>query len=186
VIAPALGQRTPITKMVPAYSSMPGSRRTRPVRPACCCACRIPGTGACGFAGRRALAANSTRFRVEYYVVQEGYAYASQNKGVLNLKLTHVGRSSGLPLNPASGRLRALLRQRPGTAVHPLAPLLIAAANWARQGVRPLRESASLHLCGRYVERRYQVRRAIETAAELFDGAWTGRVPSSMPAGPIC
>jgi len=73
------------------YSSMRGSRATRLAKPASCCACRTPGNGRLVVAG-----ASGTRSEFngdfawsDYVRSSRATAYASQNKGVLNLHLTH-------------------------------------------------------------------------------------------------
>ena len=118
------------------------------------------------------------------YVVQKGYAYASQNKGVLNLKL--VSLSSPTP--PAADPTPCRLNPATGVWVHfydndPLKPFtqwtqyMIEGAQLARTAVKgaynhfPARTYAVGTSNG-----GYQVRRAIEEAPDLFDGGvdWEG------------
>ena len=104
VIAPVAGQRTPITKAVPGIQldARIAADPTGQAR----FLLRLPDS----WNGRLVVAgASGTRsefngdFAWSDYVVQEGYAYASQNKGVLNLKLTTSADPLGCRLNPASG-----------------------------------------------------------------------------------
>ncbi len=126
------------------------------------------------------------------YVVQKGYAYASQNKGVLNFSLAGVSASP-----PASDPLACRLNPASPVWVHfydldPAKPFtdwqgrIVQAAALARDGVKAG--------YGRYPRRTYavgtsnggyQVRRAIEEAPDLFDGGvdWEGTFVS--PAGGI-
>src|SRR5262249_58551331 len=99
VIAPSAGKRTPITKAVPGVQ-VAGYIAGDPTGQARFLL-RLPDD----WNGRLVVAgASGTRseFNGDYawsdYVIQKGYAYASQNKGVLNLRLA-------LPfgLNPPHG-----------------------------------------------------------------------------------
>ena len=124
------------------------------------------------------------------YVVQKGYAYASQNKGVLNLKITSL--DSATPPTPLSCRLKpdskiwveffdndAVLEPRhiPSKPFTQWTQYLIEATGLAKQAVKarynhfPRRTYAVGTSNG-----GYQVRRALETAPELFDGGvdWEG------------
>src|SRR5262249_6887055 len=104
VISPNPPNRTPITKAVPGIqldariaSDPQGQARFL---------LRLPND----WSGRLVVAgASGTRsefngdFAWSDYVVQKGYAYASQNKGVLNLFLTTSSDPLGCRLNPSSG-----------------------------------------------------------------------------------
>ena len=117
------------------------------------------------------------------YVIQKGYAYASQNKGVLNLKVAGV---SATP--PATDPTPCRLNPLSPVWVHfydndPLKPFtqwtqyMIEAAQLARISLKgaynhyPTRTYAVGTSNG-----GYQVRRAIEEAPDLFDGGvdWEG------------
>ena len=112
------------------------------------------------------------------YVVQKGYAYASQNKGVLNLRSRPPPirwRAGSIPLPP---RVRALLRQRSRPALHAL-----GAIHGQGGGTRTRRREGGLRPVGRAFTYAvgtsnggYQVRRAVEIAPKLFDGGvdWEG------------
>src|SRR5689334_12156971 len=104
VIAPSAGKRTPITKAVPGVQ-INGYIAGDPTGEARFLL-RLPDD----WNGRLVVAgASGTRsefngdFAWSDYVVQKGYAYASQNKGVLNFQLTTAADPLGCRLNPASG-----------------------------------------------------------------------------------
>ena len=111
------------------------------------------------------------------YVLQKGYAYASQNKGVLNLRFTTAADPQGCRLNPASSLYVAFYDNDPGQPFTRWREFCIDAARIAKAGVRahyragPRRTYAVGTSNG-----GYQVRRAIETAPDLFDGGvdWEG------------
>jgi hypothetical protein len=125
------------------------------------------------------------------YVLQQGYAYASQNKGVLNFHLTDPDpalAAPGKPSDPLACRLAPFPAGLANFWVHfydldPQKPFwewqfrIVEAAAIAREGVRAA--------YGKSPERTYavgtsnggyQVRRAIELAPGLFDGGvdWEG------------
>src|SRR4051812_1041568 len=104
VIAPSAAKRTPITKAVPGVqlNARIASDPTGEAR----FLLRLPND----WNGRLVVAgASGTRsefngdFAWSDYVVQQGYAYASQNKGVLNLKIASF--SSATPPEPLACRL---------------------------------------------------------------------------------
>jgi pimeloyl-ACP methyl ester carboxylesterase len=118
------------------------------------------------------------------YVLQKGYAYASQNKGVLNLKVANIGS----PTPPASDPVACRFNPSTPFWIHfydnePLKPFtqwtqyMIEAAQLARLATKaaynhyPTRTYAVGTSNG-----GYQVRRAIEEAPDLFDGGvdWEG------------
>src|SRR5499427_2750210 len=116
------------------------------------------------------------------YVVQEGYAYVSQNKGILNLFV--AAPNSPTPpeplacrLNPTSAFWVHFYANDPATPFTRWTPFMIEAtriggnALSAHYGRRPRRTYAVGTSNG-----GYQVRRAIETAPELYDGGvdWEG------------
>jgi hypothetical protein len=117
------------------------------------------------------------------YVVQKGYAYASQNKGILNLRIVAVSVTP-----PASDPLACRLNPSSPVWVHffdddPEKPFtewqsrIVQAARLAREGLK----GATKHY-PRYTfavgtsNGGYQVRRALEEAPDLFDGGvdWEG------------
>ena len=178
VIAPAIGQRTPITKAVPGLQldARIASDPTGQAR----FLLRLPDS----WNGRLVVAgASGTRseFNGDYawsdYVVQQGYAYASQNKGVLNLHLTVATDPLGCRLNPSLAVYVHFYDNDPGQQFTRWRHYMIAAAKLARAGVeaRYGHEPRYTYAVGTS-NGGYQVRRAIETAPELFDGGvdWEG------------
>ena len=116
------------------------------------------------------------------YVVQKGYAYVSQNKGVLNFFVASFNSPTppeplACRLNPASTVWVHFYDNDPATPFTRWTPSIVEATGI---GGRAL----SLHY-GRHPQRTYavgtsnggyQVRRALETAPELYDGGidWEG------------
>jgi Tannase and feruloyl esterase len=119
------------------------------------------------------------------FVLQKGYAYASQNKGMGNLVVTTAADPQGCPLRPVTDI-------PPGTAANPLlyfflldrsnqmrewgqrinqAALIAKAAIEAHYGRKPGRTYAMGVSNG-----GYQVRKAIEDHPQTFDGGvdWEG------------
>jgi len=109
--------------------------------------------------------------------VQKGYAYASQNKGVLNLQLSTAADPLACRLAPTVPVFVHFYDNDPGQPFTRWAEFMIKAAELAREGVkagygRPPRFTYAVGTSNG----GYQVRRAIETAPELFDGGvdWEG------------
>jgi hypothetical protein len=118
------------------------------------------------------------------YVLSKGYAYASQNKGVLNLYLVSLASAT----QPSSDPLACRLNPDSQTWVHfydndPQTPFLI----WAKYMVftTSFAQATARAAYGRYPQRTYavgtsnggyQVRRAIEMFPAMFDGGvdWEG------------
>src|SRR6266508_1039143 len=184
VIAPSAAHRTPITKTVPGLqlNARIASDPTGQAR----FLLRLPDdwNGDLVVAG-----ASGTRsefngdFAWSDYVVQQGYAYASQNKGVLNFFL--VTLSSPTPpadplacrLNPASSVWVHFYDDEPGQPFTRWADFMVEAARLARRGVEAGYGQSPRHTFAVGTSNGgYQVRRAIETAPELFDGGvdWEG------------
>src|SRR4051794_36597692 len=69
------------------------------------------------------------------YVVQKGYAYASQNKGVLNFQLTTAADPQGCRLNPASTTYVNFYDDGANQSFARWAETMIKAGHLARQGV---------------------------------------------------
>jgi len=185
VIAPSAGKRTPIVKAVPGIQLN----------------ARIAGdpTGQARFLLRlpndwngRLVVAGASGTRSEFngdfawsdYVVQKGYAYASQNKGVLNLFIASL--NSATPPEPLACRLNPttlslvwvhFFDNDPGQPFTRWGEFMIRAAQLARDGVKA---AYGHHPRFTYAvgtsNGGYQVRRAIESAPELFDGGvdWEG------------
>src|SRR6266513_771377 len=184
VIAPSAGKRTPITKTVPGLqlNARIASDPTGQAR----FLLRLPND----WNGRLVVAgASGTRsefngdFAWSDYVVQKGYAYASQNKGVLNLFI--VALNSATPpadplacrLNPASSIWVHFYDNDPGQPFTRWTETMIKAARLARDGVNAGYGQAPRHTYAVGTSNGgYQVRRAIESAPQLFDGGvdWEG------------
>jgi 3HB-oligomer hydrolase (3HBOH) len=178
VIAPSAGKRTPITKAVPGLqldariaSDPQGQARFL---------LRLPND----WNGRLVVAgASGTRsefngdFAWSDYVVQKGYAYASQNKGVLNLFLSTAADLLACRLNPDSATFVHFFDNDPGQSFTRWAEFMVKAAELARDGVRAGygRPPAFTYAVGTS-NGGYQVRRAVEIAPKLFDGGvdWEG------------
>jgi len=178
VISPAVGDRTPITKKVPgiqlnAYIASDPTGQARFLL-------RLPND----WNGRLVVAgASGTRsefngdFAWSDYVVQKGYAYASQNKGVLNLQLSTAADPLACRLNPASGVFVRFYDNEDGQPFTRWAEYMVKAADLARNGVKAGygRWPAFTYAVGTS-NGGYQVRRAVEIAPKLFDGGvdWEG------------
>src|SRR5260221_1447116 len=183
VIAPVAGKRTPITKAVPGLQ-LNARIASDPIGQARFLL-RLPND----WNGRLVVAgASGTRsefngdFAWSDYVVQQGYAYASQNKGVLNLSIVTLAPPPpadplACRLNPASPVFVHFFDNDPGQPFTRWAEFMIKAAELARDGVK-----AGYGHSPRYTyavgtsNGGYQVRRAVELAPELFDGGvdWEG------------
>ena len=111
------------------------------------------------------------------YVLQQGYAYVSQNKGVLNFYVTKADDPLGCRVNPSSTTFVHFYDDDPGQPFTRWTDIMIEATRIGKNAV-----TANY---GRYPSRTYavgtsnggyQVRRALETAPELFDGGvdWEG------------
>jgi hypothetical protein len=178
VIAPSAARRPPITRAVPGIQIE----------------ARIAGdpTGEARFLlrlpddwNRRLVVAGASGTRSEFngdfawsdYVVQKGYAYASQNKGVWNLFLTASTDPLACRLNPASPLYVHFYDNDPEQTFTRWARFMAEAAQIARRGVH-LRYGHG----PRYTyavgtsNGGYQVRRAVESYPALFDGGvdWEG------------
>jgi hypothetical protein len=178
VISPNPPNRTPITRVVPGIQldARVADDPTGEAR----FLLRLPDD----WNGRLVVAgASGTRsefngdFAWSDYVVQKGYAYASQNKGVLNLRLTTSADPLGCRLNPASPVFVHFFDNDPGHPFTDWAPRMTQAAVLARDGVRANygRSPRKTFAVGTS-NGGYQVRRAVESAPGLFDGGvdWEG------------
>src|SRR6516162_1898195 len=189
VISPSPPNRTPITKTVPGIQldariadDPAGEGRIL---------IRLPDQ----WNGKLVVAgASGTRsefngdFAWSDYVVQKGYAYVSQNKGILNLFVAAPNSSTSpeplaCRLNPTSTFWVHFYDNDPDTSFTRWTPFMIEAtriggnALSAHYGSRPRRTYAVGTSNG-----GYQVRRAIETAPELYDGGvdWEGTYVDPM------
>ena len=177
-ISPSAAKRAPITKVVPGIQ-LDGRIASDPTGQARFLL-RLPQD----WNGRLVVAgASGTRsefngdFSWSDYVVQKGYAYASQNKGVLNLQLSTSADPLGCRLNPASTTFVDFYDNGPDQQFSRWTEYMLKAARLARQGVISHygRQARFVYAVGTS-NGGYQVRRAIETAPELFDGGvdWEG------------
>jgi len=185
VISPDPPNRTPISRQVPGLQlqARVAGDPTGQAR----FLLRVPD----GWNGRLVVAgASGTRsefngdFAWSDYVVQKGYAYASQNKGVYNLRI--VSLSSPTP--PAGDPLACRLNPSSPIWVHffdndanqPFTrwgPAIVTAAGIARDALVALEGKPPRHTYAVGTSNGgYQVRRAIETAPQVFDGGvdWEG------------
>jgi len=180
VIAPDALNRTPITKAMPGVqinariaSDSQGEARFL---------LRLPDD----WNGRLVVAgASGTRsefngdFAWSDYVVQKGYAYASQNKGILNLYFPATGSADPLAcrLNPSSTLFVHFYDNDPGQEFSRWAGFMAEAARLARRGLDAHygREPRRTYAVGTS-NGGYQVRKAVESYPGLFDGGvdWEG------------
>ena len=186
VIAPVAGLRTPITGAVPGVQLD----------------ARIAGdpTGEGRFLIRlpddwngRLVVAGASGTRSEFngdfawsdYVVQKGYAYASQNKGVLNLQLSTSADPLGCRLNPSSTIYVHFYDNDPGQLFTRWAHFMAEGARLGRFAVQAHYGAPASHTYAVGTSNGgYQVRRAVESYPYLFDGGvdWEGTfVSESAP-----
>src|SRR5580765_2551256 len=111
------------------------------------------------------------------FVVQKGYAYASQNKGVLNLQLSTAADPLACRLNPDTPVFVRFFDNEAGQPFTRWTEFMIRAGQIARDGVKaaygpPPRYTYAVGTSNG----GYQVRRAIEEAPHVFDGGvdWEG------------
>ena len=178
VIAPPAGFRTPISKAVPGIQIQ--ARIANDPLGEARILIRLPDD----WNGKMVVAgASGTRsefngdFAWSDYVVQKGYAYVSQNKGIYNLFLSTAADPLACRLNPASGVFVHFYDNDPAAVFTRWNEVMLGATEIGRSAVefrygrRPGRTYAVGTSNG-----GYQVRRAMETAPELFDGGvdWEG------------
>jgi hypothetical protein len=178
VIAPSAGKRTPITRAVPGVQL--NARIASDPQGQARFLLRLPND----WNGRLVVAgASGTRsefngdFAWSDYVVQKGYAYASQNKGVLNLQLSTAADPLACRLAPTVPVFVHFYDNDPGQPFTRWAEFMIKAAELGREGVKAAygRHARFTYAVGTS-NGGYQVRRAVESAPELFDGGvdWEG------------
>jgi hypothetical protein len=186
-ISPPAGAHTPITKAVPGLQI--GARIASDPLGEARIVIRLPDDW-----NGRMVVAGASGTRSEYngdfawsdYVVQKGYAYVSQNKGVYNLFITALppvllpsppSDPLSCRLNPASGIYVHFYDNDPGQEFTRWNQFMLEATVIGRTalGFRYGRPPARTYAVGTS-NGGYQVRRAIETAPDLFDGGvdWEG------------
>jgi hypothetical protein len=178
VIAPSPGKRPPIVRAVPGIQveARIAGDPTGEAR----FLLRLPD----GWNGRLVVAgASGTRsefngdFAWSDYVVQKGYAYASQNKGVWNFFLTASTDPLGCRLNPASPLYVHFYDLDPDQPFTRWADFMAEASRIARHGVEARYGRGPRHTYAVGTSNGgYQVRRAVESYPDLFDGGvdWEG------------
>src|SRR5712692_2048226 len=136
VIAPIAGKRTPITKAVPGVQ-LDARIAGDPQRQARFLL-RLPDD----WNGRLVVAgASGTRsefngdFAWSDYVVQKGYAYASQNKGILNFHLSTSADPLACRLNPLSTTFVHFYDNDPGLEFTRWKTFMVEGARLAKLGV---------------------------------------------------
>ncbi|MGZ6130913.1 MAG: 3-hydroxybutyrate oligomer hydrolase family protein [Myxococcaceae bacterium] len=191
VIAPDAANRTPITRVVPGVQI--NARIAGDPQGQARFLLRLPDD----WNGRLVVAgASGTRsefngdFAWSDYVVQKGYAYASQNKGVLNLRITSLNSATppnalACRLNPVSTVWVNFYDNDPGQPFFRWQLFMGEAARLARIGVeaRYGRGPRFTYAVGTS-NGGYQVRRAIELFPELFDGGVDWEGTEVDPRGP--
>jgi hypothetical protein len=178
VIAPSTAKRPPITKVVPGLqlNARIASDPTGQAR----FLLRLPND----WNGRLVVAgASGTRsefngdFAWSDYVVQKGYAYASQNKGVLNLQFSTAADPLACRLNPASPLFVRFYDNEAGQPFTRWAEYMVKAGELAQDGVKAAYDKpAKFTYAVGTSNGGYQVRRAVELAPKVFDGGvdWEG------------
>jgi len=178
VISPSAPNRTPITKAVPGIQL--DARISDDPTGEARILFRLPAQ----WNGKLVVAgASGTRsefngdFAWSDYVVQQGYAYVSQNKGVLNLYLTTAADPLSCRLNPSSAVFVHFYDNDPGQPFTRWTDFMLEATRIGKNAVtanygRPPSRTYAVGTSNG----GYQVRRALEAAPELFDGGvdWEG------------
>ncbi len=177
-IAPSAAKRPPITRVVPGLQIQArfANDPTNQAR----FLLRLPND----WNGKLVVAgASGTRsefngdFAWSDYVIQKGYAYASQNKGVLNLQFSTAADPLACRLNPYSQLFVRFFDNEAGQPFTRWAEFMIRAAKVARVGVKAnYGHWPRLTYAVGTSNGGYQVRRAVEMAPDLFDGGvdWEG------------
>ena len=178
VIAPSAAKRPPITKVVPGIQieARIASDPTGQAR----FLLRLPND----WNGRLVVAgASGTRsefngdFAWSDFVLQKGYAYASQNKGVLNFQLTTAADPLGCRLNPSTPVYVNFYDNGPGQPFTRWAEYMVKAGELAQEGVKSAYGKPAKYTYAVGTSNGgYQVRRALEMAPKVFDGGvdWEG------------
>jgi len=178
VISPSPPNRTPITMTVPGVQIQ--ARIADDPAGEARVLIRLPDSW-----NGKLVAAGASGTRSEFngdfawsdYVIQKGYAYVSQNKGIFNLFLTIAADPLGCRLNPASAIFVHFYANDPATPFTRWTEFMLEATRLGQQAVAAHygRNSQRTYAVGTS-NGGYQVRRAMETAPEIFDGGvdWEG------------
>lgn len=188
VISPDAPDRTPITRAVPGlqisgrFAGDPSGQARFLLRLPRQWNGRLVVAGASGTRSE-----HNGDFSWSDYVVQQGYAYASQNKGVLNLEIVSLasptppapapGAAGACRLNPSSQVWVHFFDTDPGKPFTQWTQYMIESARTAQRAlVAQFHRRARRTYAVGTSNGGYQVRRAIEEAPELFDGGvdWEG------------
>lgn len=185
VVSPPAPDRTPITRAVTGVQLQAwiGGDPTGQAR----ILLRVPDD----WNGRLVVAGasgNRSEFNGDYawsdYVVQKGYAYASQNKGMYNLRLSGPDDPLACRLNPTSPVWIRFYVNDPDQSFTRFGAVIVEAAELARDALVALRGRPPRYTYAVGVSNGgYQVRRAIELAPQLFDGGvdWEGTFVDAAP-----
>ena len=178
VISPSPAKRAPVDKVIPGLQ-IQARMASDPLGQARFLL-RLPND----WNGRLVVAgASGTRsefngdFAWSDYVVQKGYAYASQNKGVYNLRLSTATDPLACRLSPDLPVFVHFYDNDDGQLFTRWTQFMVAAAELAHEGVKAGYGQKPRHTYAVGTSNGgYQVRRAIETAPDLFDGGvdWEG------------
>src|SRR5262249_249677 len=184
-IAPPAGSRTPITKAVPGLQIQ--ARIAGDPLGQARILIRMPHD----WNGRLVVAgASGTRsefngdFTWSDYVVQKGYAYVSQNKGTLNLRVSDAADSAACRLNPSSTTFVHFYDVDSGMPFTRWATFMAEAARLGRALVQMHYGQDAQHTYAVGTSNGgYQVRRAVESYPDLFDGGvdWEGTFVDADP-----
>src|SRR3984893_13153676 len=111
------------------------------------------------------------------FVLQKGYAYVSQNKGIYNLFLSTAADPLGCRLNPSSPVFVHFYANDPATPFTRWTDFMIEATRIGADALKAHYNHAPRRTYAVGTSNGgYQVRRALETSPELFDGGvdWEG------------
>jgi hypothetical protein len=178
VIAPSASKRDPITTAVPGLQIQ--ARMKQDELSQARFLLRLPQN----WNGRLVVAgASGTRsefngdFAWSDFVVQQGYAYASQNKGVYNLRFSNAADPLACRLNPDLAFYVHFYDNDAGQVFTRWMDFMIRAGRIAQSGVAAAYGSAPRYTYAVGTSNGgYQVRRAIEKAPDVFSGGvdWEG------------
>jgi hypothetical protein len=178
VIAPDAAHKTPISRVVPGLQ-LQGRIADDPAGEARILV-RLPdvwngGLVVAGASGTRSEFNGD--FAWSDFVLQQGYAYVSQNKGIYNLFVSNPADPLACRLNPSSTVWVHFYANDPATPFTRWRDFMVDAAQLGGEVVIAHYGDGPRHTYAVGTSNGgYQVRRAIESAPELFDGGvdWEG------------